>query len=348
MIVVCDINEIWRIKPFAAMAGKTDVLGVSPMDWVTMKRRGFQRPEAGLEILNVALPPGWASRTARIGQRMLWGKIEKAAGTVSALVVTSPHYLPMLDLVPPEVKLFYYASDDYRSYEGWADAAANEGELIRRVEHTFFVSEGLMRRAETEYGVASVSVSMNASEPRFYHSGPAVDPPVGEMDRPIAGIIGGINERLDFSLLSACADIPELGTLLLVGPIPEQPNTELKKLLEHPKVKAVGRQPHETIHRWFQCLDVGLIPYAATEFNRLCSPMRLFDHLASGSPVVSTSACEQPAVFPQQVTAADGEHFAEAVRSILKSKPERIAPKGIIWNDRADEMLKLMKEKGVA
>lgn len=356
MIVVCDINEIWRKNPFAALADQVDVLGVAPADWMVARRREFPVSDGRLIVLPVSLPPSWASRTSWFGQRLLRKRILKKCmergQEIDCLVVTSPHYLPLLKLVPENVKTIYYASDDYRSYEGWGAVADKEQQLVEHVDHAFFISEGLKVRAEVEYGVdpARLSVSMNATELRFFpvdalHPCPV---PTGDLRRPIAGVIGGIGDRLDFELMCRCADLDELGTLLLVGPLPEEPSAELQALLAHPKCVAVGAQPHAEIHRWFQCLDVGLIPYVKTEFNRLCSPMRLFDHLASGARVVATDACEQVTVFNDRVAACSfPEEFVCAVRNALVATRPEGRVEGITWEDRVDQMLKVMGGQGI-
>jgi len=356
MIVVCDVNEIWRAKPFAALAKKTELLGVAPADWMVARHR--RSLALDMETLPVVLPPGWASRTAWLGQRLLWHKIKARAGAVETLILTSPHYLPLLDFIPPSTRIIYYASDDYRSYEGWGCVAELEQEIVRRADHSFFVSKGLMRRAASEYEVDpdKLSVSMNATERRFFSNAETrsaqsvvkenknsqrlcVEKICGnKLALPIAGVIGGINDRLDFDLLLQCAELPALGTLLLVGPLPAEPSGALKTLLSHPKCVAVGRQPHDTIHAWFQCLDVGLIPYVESELNRYCSPMRLFDHLASGAPIVATDACDQVGEYIE--TFADAV-FVEALRTRLGQPAARV--EGITWDDRAAEMLSVME-----
>lgn len=356
MIVICDINEVWRKKPFAALAEKKDVLGVSPADcFVARRRRSLHAMEEALHLFPVVLPPSWASRLSGIGQRMLWKKIVRKCKAmnkpIDALVITSPHYLPMLSMIPSSLKTIYYASDDYRSYEGWGAIATLEKQLVERVDHSFFVSEGLMQRAVKEYGIdpSKLSVSMNATEERFFPTSgtfPGI-PPEGKLPRPIAGVVGGINERLDFNMLKRCAEIPDLGTLLLVGPLPAEPSAELKALLNHPKCVAVGRQPHDTIHQWFQCLDVGLIPYVASEFNRMCSPMRLFDHLASGAPIVATPACDQCADFGKRVSVCeDTENFANEVQRLFGDSTGRC--EGISWDDRATKMVNILEGLGIA
>lgn len=350
MIVVCDINEIWRRKPFVALAKKADVLGVAPADWMVARKHGFCPSEGALNVLQVLLPPSWASRLAWFGQRLLWKRIQKQCSErnaeIDVLIVTSPHYLPLLDIIPADIQTVYYASDDYRSYEGWGQVAEQEKRMMEKVDHAFFVSDGLMERARDEYGVApeKLSVSMNGTEARFVFNGTApVAPPEGQLSRPIAGVVGGINDRLEFELLYQCAEHPDLGTLVLVGPIPAQPSAALARLLDHPKCVSVGRQSHDTIHKWFQCLDVGLIPYVSTEFNRMCSPMRLFDHLASGSPIVATAACDQVKYFKDGVTVcSDTDEFIQALEKQLSSP--RMKRTGILWENRAEAMLKIIME----
>lgn len=349
MIIVCDINENGRKKPFTALAAKTNVLGISPADWLYAWRRGFEQPEDTLSILPVPLPPGWASHGW--GMQLLWRAIrhfcKKQGIGVECVVITSPHYLPLLNLLPKSTKTVYYATDDFRNYDGWEGVAAAEKDIVERVDHSFFISQALVDRALKEYQVDEkrVSVSMNGTEERFFLADEdAVAPPCGDLQRPIAGVIGGINERMDFDLLLRCADLPELGTLLLAGPVSEDPSPALERLLQHPKCKTVGRISHKVIHLWFQSLDVGLIPYVKGEFNTYCSPMRLFDHLASGVPVVCSDACGQVFDFSDAVEVCESnDEFTQAVEGALKEPRVNRVEMKIRWSDRADELQRIIQ-----
>ena len=362
MIVVCDVNTIWRHRPFAAMASLTDVMAVAPCDWLAACRRAPTTKAGPLSVIDVVLPLGWATKTAWLSQWILWRRIRSAARNrkqkIDCVVVTSPHYLPLLTRLPKNVKTVYYASDDFRSYHGWKKMAELEGAIVRRVDHSFFVSQGLQQRACREYGVAEakVSVSMNGTEDRFFPAEEEplpVTPPASALERPVAGVVGGINDRLDFGLLQSCADLPGLGTLLLVGPLPEDRSPELATLLEHPKCVAVGEQPHHSIDRWFKCLDVGLIPYAESDLNTFCSPMRLFDHLASNRPVVATSACEQVRLFDQMIRVCERSFFVERLNSLLVDGANNFEPQERItgsaqlsWGSRAKQMLCVINDLG--
>jgi glycosyltransferase involved in cell wall biosynthesis len=335
MLVVADINTIWRSRPFAALGELRPVLGLKPQDPLTaLKQRrlpfGTQAGrENAMKTLSVVLPPGWATRCAVRAMPKLWAAALQECGRVgraaTGLMVTSPHYAPLVESVNSSVPTYYYCSDDYQNYSCWSAEQMRdlEAAVVRRVCHSFFVSAALRDRAIHDYGVerTSVSVSMNATESRFLMEVPtkaieAIFSQYPRLKRPVVGVIGGVNDRLDFSLLREVADVPDVGTLLFVGAASQHAGSDWLELLKHRRVVAVGRQPHDDLAAWQQLLDVALIPYRKPSFNHFCSPMRLFDHLAAGKPMVATDACAQVREFEDFITIASStEDFVAAVKS---------------------------------
>jgi glycosyltransferase involved in cell wall biosynthesis len=121
---------------------------------------------------------------------------------------------------------------------------------------------------------------------------PATFAAVGEqaaevrLSRPSVGVIGRLNSRIDMSLLEAAA---ERYPLLLVGPAdPGFVDDRFRRLLASPSVQWVGPRPHAELRSYYRCIDVGLVPYADTAFNRGSFPLKLLEYLAAGLAVVST------------------------------------------------------------
>jgi glycosyltransferase involved in cell wall biosynthesis len=340
LVVVADVNTIWRARPFIALGAQREVLGLAPVDAVQAWRR-FRWPitdidasvanEAHFTCLTKVMLPGWASATAKIEQPRLWKATLRAiAGRHAApslLVVTIPHYLPLLEALAPDIRTAYYASDDYRRYEGWdpAEMERLERAVIERVDLAIFVSKALASRARTEHPGSShkIHVSMNATEQRFFGAPPLAGTGSGtslsNLPRPIAGVIGAINERLDFELLRQCASADCVGTLLFVGPVKSPTNQHLLALHRHPKCVFVGEQPHASIPAWMHFIDVALIPYKEDPFNYFCSPMRLFDHLASGKPIVATDACDQMRDFSDVAAVGSPDDFVTRLEESIQS-----------------------------
>ncbi|WP_128422985.1 glycosyltransferase [Frankia sp. EI5c] len=135
---------------------------------------------------------------------------------------------------------------------------------------------------------------------------------------PVAGLVGHINARIDLSLLEAVADTGN--SLLLVGPIdPAFEPGRMRALLARENVLSVGRKPAEELPGYLRTIDVGLVPYADTPFNRGSFPLKTLEYLAAGRAAVST---DLPATrwldSSLIVTATTPPDFAAAVTAELQ------------------------------
>lgn len=104
---------------------------------------------------------------------------------------------------------------------------------------------------------------------------------------PIAGYVGHISRRIDLALLEAVADRGR--SLLLVGPAAACDTERFDALRALPNVQWVGPKPFAALPSYLGAVDVGLVPYADTTFNRGSFPLKTLEYLAAGRPVVATA-----------------------------------------------------------
>ncbi len=347
MIAQFDVNTIWRRKFGQALRRRDDdMLLLAPRAIGTKN----DSREPGDDI--ISLPPGWASRTAAIAMPMLQWRAQALAarrgGRIDTAIFTSFHYLPIARRLKHSARILYYCSDDYRSYAGWGGPAAidREAELCRLASLSIFVSAALRDRAVAEYGLdpATSLVSPNASEARFSESVAKPEELAG-LDGPIFGVVGVFNERIDYRFLERLASSPEVGSLALVGPVlPGADSTgALESLRLSPKVHWFGARPHDEIHAWMAGIDIAVIPYAKSDFNHYCSPMRLWDHLAIGQPILATDACDQIADQPGVIVMPSGGDLDRSIRSAKTAVTGGRRPHLETWDDRAAFLLPLIK-----
>jgi hypothetical protein len=81
-------------------------------------------------------------------------------------------------------------------------------------------------------------------------------------------------------------------------------------------------------------IDIAVIPYAASQFNHFCSPMRLWDHLAIGQPILATDACDQVARHPRVIVWRKGGDLDQAIRSAKIAMIAGRDPHLETWDDR--------------
>ena len=98
---------------------------------------------------------------------------------------------------------------------------------------------------------------------------------------PVAGFVGHLNSRTDLALLEAVAKAGV--SLLLIGPKdPAFEPERFARLLDRGNVAYLGPRPFEELPSYFKLIDVGLVPYGDTEFNRWSFPMKTLEYLAAG------------------------------------------------------------------
>lgn len=346
-VIFVDTNTIWHRRFAEALSEVCPTIALEPRGGFGRIGKSSSRVDGALETVSVLLPPGWASKTAFVGQRLLARHVLNAAGKFArtpVVILTSPKYSPLAFLLHGRLPLVYYCADDYTQYEGWggAEVARAEEAIVQRVERAIFVSSALERRATQLYGIdrARCIVSPNATEPRFAHRGRADAQPLAGWERPIVGVMGVLSRRIDVDLLWRAAEATGVGTLAIIG----SPQLEgaTRRLEAHPRVAFTGAVPHSIVHEYSAALDFALIPYAPMPLNFSCSPMRLYDHLAAGVPIFATDACDQinemqaedllvspPGELPSRLESALSGFGAGRSARAAEAKPS------IFWSHRA-------------
>ncbi len=142
--------------------------------------------------------------------------------------------------------------------------------------------------------------------------------PLAPLERPMAGYVGVIDERIDLALLDAAAAACPDRSWVLVGPVLK---IEARTLPRRPNIHFVGPAEYADLPAYLARFDVAIMPFAVNEATRSISPTKTLEYLAAGLPVVSTPIPDVVALYGSVVEIAEGpEAFAEAVRRAAASR----------------------------
>src|SRR5207248_5489186 len=123
--------------------------------------------------------------------------------------------------------------------------------------------------------------------------------------------------KLDFDLLEDVAYSVPQWTLLLIGPAAAETASALERLREYSNVRWLGQKPYAKLPRYVAAFDVGLIPYVANAHTRSCFPLKLFEYLAAGKPVVASGVPELAGMEPNVVLANGVPAFVKAAQNAV-------------------------------
>ena len=168
-------------------------------------------------------------------------------------------------------------------------------------------------------------------------------PAIAAIPHPIAGYVGNINNKVDIPLLvAATAHLPDWQFVFIGRPYVEK--ADLRPLQAQPNVHLLGCFTFEKVPSLVKGMDVCLLPYADTEFARYRSPLKLYEYLAAGKPIVSTKHPEVREFSAWVEIASTPEDFAAAVvrvreeDSLEKRRCRAQLSRQHSWDHRVDEM----------
>jgi glycosyltransferase involved in cell wall biosynthesis len=321
--------------------------------WRRLRRglRGAQ-PADGLHVLSpLVLPLHHVAAVRALNRRLLRFQAGRAARRLRMRNPILWAYVPqaevLLDALEPSL-VVYHCVDDVAAQKG-VDAEsfrAAEERFVGRADLVLASAPALAERMRTlsdtvlyAPNVADTPTFSTALEP-----GP-VDAAVGALPRPRLVFQGAIvATKLDVGLLAELARLRPGWSIVLVGPVGAgDPGGDLSALEDAPSIHLIGPRPAGDLPQVLRGADAGLIPYAINDLTRSVFPMKVYEYLAAGLPVLATPL---PALEGVEAidTVADAEQLvAAAEREFSADTPERrrersAAAAAHSWEARIEEI----------
>jgi glycosyltransferase involved in cell wall biosynthesis len=311
-------------------------------------KKGFSKPTAcaipnNIQVVNVRTIPApryrWERQMAKsmmIAQLKPW--VEKLHLRKPILWTSLPTAVDLCGELG-DSNVVYYCGDDFESLAGvdHKTVGVHERELTDKADLILAASEKVQQKFPSckttllQHGVDFDQFSQPV--PR------AVDLPKG---KPIAGFYGSLSEWLDYPLLNQLiAQMPDWN-FVFIG------KNELSqaRLDPQPNLHLLGPKPHHLLPSYSQHWQVSLLPFLDNAQIRACSPLKLLEYIAAGSPVVHTHF-EAAKPYQHQINlASDAPQFEQALRNHQQIKqpiPESV--RNASWSSRAqfvDWLLELL------
>jgi hypothetical protein len=208
------------------------------------------------------------------------------------------------------------------------------------------ISDVVLTSSQINYEVFSAQSKVcaffeNAVDKRFIFE-PSELPCRLNGSRPRLVYVGFISERTDLNLLEYIAK-ERLGyDLIIAGPFDK--GSSIDAILKYNNVYYLGEVPYDEVPQLIQTMDVCLIPHLVTPYSKSMSPLKLYQYLGSGRPVVSTKVAGVEKFSGLVSIAEDHDAFLKAIDQnllednvTLRRKRIEIA-KSETWEKRTKDM----------
>lgn len=137
-------------------------------------------------------------------------------------------------------------------------------------------------------------------------------------ENKILGYVGKIQERFDFLLLEKVSNFFPDCTIEIYGPIISG-KKEIKRIKQRcANVFFKGNVSYDLLPSVIQSFDVALIPHKVNEFTNSMNPLKLYEYIASGKPVVTTKIEGVTGLSQFILESKNTEEFLENIVTALR------------------------------
>ncbi len=242
-------------------------------------------------------------------------------------------------------KIVYDCMDEWDSFPGM------KGELVaaeeRLVGDADLVTVSARRLLDKWQGrAAHVELVRNAAD--FAHfAAPQTTHLLDDVTRPVVGYFGAIAPWFDVALLAEAAKQRPQYSFVVVGGVFDVDVAPLKAL---PNVHLLGQQPYANMPAYLHDFDVCTIPFVVNEITAATDPVKFYEYISLGKPVVSTHMPELEPFAELLYLADDTEDFLRKLDLAVAEKDESLrvrriaAARANTWGARAAVMQDAIRE----
>ena len=188
------------------------------------------------------------------------------------------------------VKIVYDCMDDWRNWTAEPRISRSNLEEEDKLAHECDLLVASSEALAARYRAAGLDplVVRNGADFDFF-AAPRSEGAGIEIPAPIAGYYGAIADWFDVDLLTEVAESRPQYQFVIIGKVHEIDVSRLEKLAN---VHLLGERSYREIPRYLAQFDVAMIPFKINELTKAVDPVKLYEYLSQGKPVVATSIPE--------------------------------------------------------
>jgi glycosyltransferase involved in cell wall biosynthesis len=202
---------------------------------------------------------------------------------VDVLWISNPLLIQLADIVKHKT-LIYRIADDVPAFGGVPGKVDQViADLIKKADAVFATAKTLLEKyawAGEKLHYLPNGVDFN----HFYNSTDTLPEEFHTIPSPRAIYVGMIADWFDVDIINDAAKQYPHVSFVLIG----EAAIDLSAISSLPNVYVLGGRPYSTIPAYLKNSDVGLIPFKRNRLVESVNPIKLYEYMACGLPVLSS------------------------------------------------------------
>jgi len=241
-------------------------------------------------------------------------------------------------------KLVYDCMDLHSGFSDKRPSLEQEETSLLQISDIVLASSHLLYEYVKQFNKNAFLVP-NGTDFEFFHQSytNTANKDIHRYRHPIVGYYGAISDWFDTQLVGELAsDHPEW-TFVLIG---DTHMADLNPLEGLPNLHLLGEKPYSQLPDYLTIFDVCIIPFKDIPLTNATNPVKLFEYLSAGKPVVSTRLNEISKYEEYVRLAKTKEEWEIAInKSLVEVKTPRLLKKRFdfaqqnTWEERAHKIM---------
>ncbi|WCF07873.1 glycosyltransferase [Paenibacillus thiaminolyticus] len=216
-------------------------------------------------------------------------------------------------------KVVYDCMDDHEGFStNSREMLMNEGELIASSDLVIASSKRLIDKVKLKN--ENTLLIRNAGEYEHFSTRPAnIAIELQNLKGPVIGYYGAISEWFDIELIRFLAHRHPEWTFFLIG---DTSGCDISTVESLSNVIFVGEKNYRDLPSYLYGFDVCLIPFVKNNLTLATNPVKVYEYLASGKPVVSVDLPELENLSDIVKLAETPEKFEIAIQEAIEENSD--------------------------
>ena len=265
------------------------------------------------------------------------------------LWVSSPAYLFSIPFIGKTDLLIYDRLDDFANMPGFGKETKFWDLILAKKADVVFSSSKKLNDFAKLHSRKPIILRNAVEYAHFDVSNKEVTcpPDLFSIPEPRICFVGVIGDWIDLELVAKVAISHPQWHFVFIGPYKSKKNSYTTV----PNIHFLGKKSYSTIPSYLAHIAICLLPFKITTLTNSVNPVKLYEYLAAGKPIISTRIAES-ILLKDFLTLVDSpDELSDAILKLLNSKNERQTKKGQIfarsndWNSRVQLVEEIFSSK---
>jgi len=261
----------------------------------------------------------------------------------------SASFSPLLEQLDFET-VIYDCMDELSLFKGAPEHLINQEKYLMAHADIIFTGGKSLYESKKQWHENVHCFPSSVDESHFAKAlnGITVPDDIANLQSPVVGYYGVIDERIDLVFLHETAlKLPNV-SFVMIGPLAKIGEADLPR---EANIHYLGMKSYDVLPHYLKAFDIAMMPFALNDATKYISPTKTLEYMAARKPIISTKIVDVVRDYSRCVSLIEtADEFAEAI-TFLVDKTDRLSMeleyykilKKTSWDATADKMTSIIK-----